>query len=104
MSEGGSSVKAENVGRLMELRDEFVQMATRGRFNDSASREWQALPSNWRMVLLMLAGVGQDAGDLADLACRDWLEMPPPERDEVRATVRSAKRHIGRLVALAAKV
>ncbi len=59
---------------------------------------------NWRMALLLIAGLGIDEGHLADLAERDWLEMPPPERDELRSVVRSAKKHLGALVALAAKV
>ncbi len=99
-----STVKDDEMARLMKLRDEFVALATRGRFNDSASREWRRLPINWRMALLMLAGIGVDVDNLSDLAERDWLEMPPPERDELRGVIRSAKKHLGQVVALAAKV
>lgn len=102
--EPSSTVKDDELARLMTLRDEFVALATRGRFNDSASREWRRLPMNWRMALLLIAGIGQDHDNLADLAERDWLEMPPPERDELRSIVRSAKKHLGALYALAAKV
>ena len=31
-------------------------------------------------------------------------ELPPPERDELRMVVRDAKRHLGQLTALAARV
>lgn len=99
-----STVKVDEMARLMDLRDHFVSLATRGRFNDAASREWRRLPANWRMGLLLIAGVGLDADNLSDLADRDWLEMPPPERAELRSVVRSAKKHLGALVALAAKV
>lgn len=103
-TEPSSTVKNCEMDRLMQLRDEFVSLATRGRFHDAASREWSRLPSNWRMGLLLIAGVGLDADNLSDLAERDWLEMPPPERAELRSVVRSAKKHLGALVALAAKV
>lgn len=90
--------------RLMALRDEFVGRSSHGRYCDKASAEWWGMPLNWRMLLLMVAGIGQDTDNLRTLAMRGWKEMPPPERDQLRVTVREAKRYIGRLVALAAKV
>lgn len=96
--------RAQHKARLMTLRDEFVHINSMGRFHDAASREWRKLPHTWRATLLLVAGVGVDVDDLNTLASRDWQELPPPERDDVRGVVRSAKRHLGRLTALAAKV
>ncbi len=94
----------ERLQKLMELRDEFVRIASNGRFVDAASREWRGIPMVWRMALVMLAGAGSDTDSLEGLAARDWLEMPPPERESLRGIVRGAKRHLGRLTALAARV
>ena len=97
-------VRNEHLRRQAELRDEFVRMASNGRFVDAASREWRGIPMVWRMALVMLAGAGSDTDSLEGLAARDWLEMPPPERESLRGIVRGAKRHLGRLTALAARV
>jgi hypothetical protein len=59
---------------------------------------------NWRMALVLMAGLGDEAESPASLASREWREMPPPEREALRAMVRSAKRHLGGLTALAARV
>ena len=90
--------------QLMKLRDEALQRASKGRYYDAASREWQRLPVMWRVALLMLAGIGADVEHLYTLAERNWQELPPPEREELRAVVRDAKRHLGGLTALAARV
>ena len=90
--------------KLSALRDEFVRIASDGRFVDSASREWRGIPMNWRMALVLMAGLGDEAESPAILASREWREMPPPEREALRAMVRSAKRHLGGLTALAARV
>lgn len=95
--------KQAALSRLMALRDEFVRINSMGRFHDAASREWRKLPHTWRTVLLLVAGAGEGVDDLAALASREWLELPPPERDSVRGVVRTAKAHLGRLVALAAR-
>ncbi len=94
----------ERLQKLMALRDEFVRLATDGRFVDAASREWRAIPMVWRMALVMMAGAGDDTDSLESLAARDWQEMPPPERESLRSIVRGAKKHLGRLTALAARV
>jgi len=90
--------------KLMVLRDEFVRLASDGRYVDAASREWRGIPMVWRMALVMMAGAGDDYDSLESLAARDWREMPPPEREALRGIVRGAKRHLGRLTALAARV
>ena len=98
-------LRHEHVNKLAALRDEFVRIATDGRFVDAASREWRGIPMVWREALLLLAGAGVDTEEsLEDLAKRGWQEMPPPEREAVRGIVRGAKRHLGRLTALAARV
>lgn len=94
---------ADVQARLLALRDEFVQIASGGRFTDAASREWRGLPHNWRMALMLIAGVGQE-DDLGTLASRNWQELPPTEREQVQGVVRSAKKYLSRLVALAARV
>ena len=97
-------LRHEHINKLAALRDEFVRIATDGRFVDSASREWRGIPMNWRMALVLMAGLGGEAESPASLASREWREMPPPEREALRAMVRSAKRHLGGLTALAARV
>ena len=97
-------LRNEHVNKLAALRDEFVRIASDGRFVDSASREWRGIPMNWRMALVLMAGLGDEAESPASLAEREWREMPPPEREALRAMVRSAKRHLGGLTALAARV
>ena len=97
-------LRNEHVNKLAALRDEFVRIATDGRFVDSASREWRGIPMTWRMALVLMAGLGDEAESPASLASREWREMPPPEREALRAMVRSAKRHLGGLTALAARV
>ena len=92
------------LNHLMKLRDEAMQRASKGRYYDAASREWQRLPVMWRVALLMLAGIGADVEHLYTLAERNWQELPPPEREELRSVVRDAKRHLGGLAALAARV
>ena len=97
-------LRNEHVNKLAALRDEFVRIASDGRFVDSASREWRGIPMNLRMALVLMAGLGGKAESPAILAEREWREMPPPEREALRAMVRSAKRHLGGLTALAARV
>lgn len=101
---GPAAAKGEALERLMELRDEFVRLASQGRYCGAASKEWRELPANWRMALLMLAGIGMDADDLETLASRDWREFPEPERRELQAVIRTGKRSLARVTALAAKV
>ncbi|MDR6152163.1 hypothetical protein QF021_000252 [Acidovorax delafieldii] len=97
-------VRNEHLRRQAELRDEFVRIASDGRFVDAASREWRGIPMVWRMALVMMAGAGDDTESLENLASREWREMPPPERESLRGIVRGAKKHLGRLTALAARV
>lgn len=95
---------AEQLEKLLALRDDFVQIVSAGRFVDSASREWREAPHNWRMALLMLAGVGLEVDNLAGLASRNWQEFPGPEQRRIKATIRAGRHHLSRMTALAAKV
>lgn len=90
----------------MQLRDEFVSLASNGRFNDAASREWSTLPEDWRLVLLLLAGIGgvKAPPSLQNLARRAWHEMPPAEREALRLVVRHGAPRLARLRALASRV
>lgn len=99
-----SAVKEKCLARLAELQDEFVRIATEGRFVSAAAAEWAELPMRWRMALLLMAGVGDDESDLATLASRSWREMPPREREEIRFVCRDGKKHLGQLLALATRV
>lgn len=96
--------RMKHLARLMELRDEFVRIATEGRFVSAAAKEWRELPRAWRMLLLMFAGVGVDTYDLDALAARAWQELPEPEQQAVRWAVRDARKHVATLVALSARV
>jgi hypothetical protein len=96
--------KAEMLERLVALRDEFVELASKGRYTDALSREWRELPHNWRMALLMVAGIGTNVDSLSTLASRSWNEFPEPERIAVRVVIRTGKRHLGGITALASKV
>ena len=89
---------------LTRLRDETIELASRGRYLNAAGREWGRLPGNWRMALLLIVGIGSDSDNLITLASRDWREMPQPEREQLQAVAREAKLHLGRLTALAARV
>lgn len=90
--------------QLVRLRDEMLRNSSNGRFYDAASMEWRKLPVMWRVNLLMVAGIGADVDNLYTMADRNWQEIPPPEREELRRVVRDAKKHLGGLTALAARV
>lgn len=94
--------RAESLAQLMALRDELVRSTSAGRFHDAASREWRKLPTNWRMALLLMAGVGDDMADMELLAERRFSEFSEEERQNLRWMARSAKTHLGAVVALAA--
>ena len=96
--------KGEALQRLMELRDEFVQISSQGRFVEAASREWRQIPMQWRMALLMMAGIGVDVADLEKLASRHWHRFPEPERQAIKAVIRDGRQHLRGVTALAAKV
>ena len=63
--------------KLSALRDEFVRIASDGRFVDSASREWRGIPMNWRMALVLMAGLGDEAESPAapSEAAKRWHEI-----------------------------
>lgn len=81
-----------------ELRKEFAARADTRQWSNAEDREWKSIPAEWRMALLLLAGVD---GDLGSLANRDFQRMPLPERAAVKSEVRLAGRLFARLRALA---
>lgn len=97
---GAAACSPEVRARLAELRDEIVSKVTGGRHICARSREWAALPLELRMAVLLLAGVD---GEVSTLARRAWLEMPGPEREAVRGTIRGFSRALGASPALVSR-
>ena len=48
------------------------------------------MPIPWRIVMLMMGGIGEVESDMHYLAGRSWQIMPPAERDAIRAALREA--------------
>lgn len=94
---GNSRARQAAMHQLRTLRDEFVAIASRGRFSDAAAQEWACLRSEHRMALLMLAGLD---GDLGELAVRAWLEIAESERAKIRAAARNLQDDVRPLAAL----
>jgi len=96
-----SNAKSPNrqsaVRQLHALRDEFVALATRGRFVNASAREWARLRPEHRMALLMLAGV---EGDLGVLGERAWMEIGDAERVQIRVAARRLQKDVRPLAAL----
>lgn len=72
--------------RLQQLKNEIVSAATGGRHRCARSKEWAALPLEFRFAVLLMAGID---GDMDALARRAWREMPTPERDAIRGVMRN---------------
>ena len=96
--------RSASLKRLFDLRNEYVEVVSGGRYMDAASAEWKRIPLEWRVLLVMKAGMGSDHQSLESLAQRNWLEIPPPERDELRLQVRVAKTCFMKMFALIARV
>lgn len=88
--------------RLAKLRDEMQALASRGRFTSAVAREWEMLPSTWRMSLLVAGNLGEE-DDLQEIARSSWKELKPPTRAAIRLGARDARRHLGRLRAMVAQ-
>lgn len=97
---GAAACSPEVRARLSQLRDEIVSQMTGGRHVCARSREWAALPLELRMAVLLIAGVD---GDVSALARRAWREMPGPEREAVRGTIRNFSRALGASPALVSR-
>jgi hypothetical protein len=97
---GAAACPYEVRARLSQLRDEIVSKVTGGRHTCARSREWAALPLELRMAVLLLAGVD---GEVSTLARRAWLEMPGPEREAVRGTMRGFARALNGSPALVSR-
>ncbi len=73
-----------------EQRDFFAQKASSTAHSGAIDAEWARMPMAWRIVLLMMGGVGDLNTDLDRLAARSWQIIPPPERDGIRSATREA--------------
>ncbi|RGE46148.1 hypothetical protein DZC30_05105 [Comamonas testosteroni] len=87
--------------KIVQLRNDFAALSSKGRFVSAENQEWFSLPQRWRMALLLLCGV--DGESMAELSSREFVEMPPPERQAIKSELRLAKRLFSRLVALTSK-
>lgn len=92
---------AECRARLRGEKNKYISGITRGRWSDAESLEWYAMDLEIRVCLLILAGVGDDFGELSALADRAWLEMPPPERDAIKQKVRAMRGAMAKVCSLA---
>lgn len=64
---------------------------------DARVREWAAMPIEYRMALLLLAGVD---GDLQALGRKAWSEFTEPEKLAVQVALRGMARAIEKSYAL----
>lgn len=80
-----------------EVRDGYVQRATRGTLSDAESREWARLDHAYRVMLMLLAGLD---GELSELAHRAWRELPEGERVAIKEEARNARHGFARLSAM----
>ena len=86
--------------KLFAIRDEIVSEASRGRTPCARSAEWAKLPVELRMAYMMVSGID---GDLSALAVKAWQEFTPPEREAIRATIRTFARAARVSVALGSR-
>lgn len=87
--------------RLKDQRDALLKKASFGLWSDGESREWARISHEQRIMLMMLAGI---SGDLGELASRAWREFTPAERDAVKTEIRTAKRTFTGVAALCSRI
>ena len=97
---GAAACTPELRAKLATLRAEAVQRATRERVKCARSEEWQALSLEVRALLLFVSGID---GEPDQLARRAWREMPVPEREAIRTTMRNLSDMLKRSPALLAR-
>lgn len=86
--------------RLRVLKDDAVRRASNGRWSDAEAREWSTLHISIRMSVLLLAGI---EGELEELGRREWRELPPPERNAIKAQIRYMADEMAKLHSLTVK-
>lgn len=82
--------------RWRENKDYLVRKASGGIYRAIADAEWARIPLQWRKVIVLVGGIGDLNTDIDVLARRSWQEMPPPEREAVKAIVRDGYTVFGR--------
>lgn len=86
--------------RFAEQRAYFANKAGSTIHSGAVDAEWTRLPLPWRIVMLMMGGVGDLDTDMHLLAARSWQLIPPAEREGIRAALREACAVLGRTQAL----
>ena len=86
--------------QFAELRDYFANKAGNTAHSGVMDAEWARMPLPWRIVMLMMGGVGDLDTDMHQLAARSWQLSPPKERDGIRSALREAFAVLGRTQAL----
>lgn len=96
---------------LRSMRDNILEESSGGLFKDVESREWKELPIEWRMLFLLLGGVGKEddvdallAARLKPLATRNWREIPVPERQAIKSIIRTGRDRVLKLSMLASHI
>lgn len=83
--------------RLAELRASLVESHNRGGRNVLvAEQEWNAIPRQLRLFVLVFCGIEEPEGALA----KAWRELPPTERAAVAACLRELRNRLRHVVAL----
>lgn len=83
--------------RLAELRAGLVESINRGGRNViAAEQEWNAIPRQLRMFVLVFCGIEDPENVLA----KQWRELPPEERAAIAACLRELRNRLQRVVAL----
>lgn len=91
---------AECREHLRRLKDDAVHRSSNGRWSDAEAREWSTLHISIRMSVLLLAGI---EGELEELGRREWRELPPPERNAIKAQIRYMADEMAKLHSLTVK-
>ncbi|MGF6211973.1 hypothetical protein ABIE32_001839 [Comamonas sp. 4034] len=86
--------------RFAELREHFANKAGNTTHSGVMDAEWARMPLPWRIVMLMMGGIGDLDADMHQLAARSWQLIPPKERDGIRSALREAYMILSRVQAL----
>jgi hypothetical protein len=97
MSRKRSPVHEAELKRLYKLRDEAMLRAALSRRTCPLSHEWATLTLEFRMVVLLMAGID---GEIQAVARKDWREFPLVEQESCRSVMRSMRRQLQGVSAL----
>ncbi len=83
--------------RLADLRADLVASIDRGGRNViAAEQEWNAIPRQLRLFVLVFCGIEDAEGVLV----KQWRELPPAEREQIAAVLRELRKRLLPIVAL----